>query len=967
MKRLLVNATQSEEMRVAMVDGQHLYNLDIESPARESRKANIYKGVITRVEPSLEAAFVDYGAERHGFLPLKEIGKEYLSNYSGKGKPNIKEVLKEGTEVVVQVEKDERGNKGAALTTFISLAGRYLVCMPTNAKAGGVSRRIEGKDRNELRQVMNNLKVPDGMGAIARTAAVGRNVEELQWDLDYLVNIANAIYEVSEKRKGPFLIYQENKPILRALRDHFSGEVGEIVIDNDEIYQEAKNFVAKVMPQYERKVKLYNDDVPLFNRFQIEGQINSAFAHTVDLPSGGSVVFDRTEALTSIDINSARATKGGDIEATALNTNLEAAEEIARQLRIRDLGGLIVIDFIDMYQQRNQKEVERRMKESVRHDRARIQIGRISRFGLMEMSRQRLRPSLSEANTMTCPRCSGLGSIRDVESLSLSILRLIGDEARKDNTSQVVAQLPVDVSTYLLNEKREWVAEIETRNNVRVIVLPDAQLETPHFHLRRIKGDEMALPENQGSSVDLASKIEDLPLVDLDKFGKKQTPEVPAVANILPETPAPQHVPKKKTQKPVKSRKPTSEKAPVKELGLIKRVTNWFTGSATEKPTSEEKVRKDKESRERKDSKSRQPRGKQGQDKSRSGKQQSRGKQQGQKSQNQKRNERGRGQSKHKTQSDRSQSQKGKQQDRKQGQRKQQRSRDENSDVTDTKSTDTQIRQDNQQAKQQSGEQKQGRQRQGRNRNRNRRRNPRSNEQQSQPRDDKPQSQTAEPVKQAAQQAKPESKSASVQPEVKRAEQKVETPVSKPAAPSQASNSGYVAPLAAAPDSKPENKQSEAMRFAPSKPEVSAAPKPAAPKPATPKPAAPKPAAPKPAAPEAKAAKSEQKPQQAPQTPTQHTPKPVTPKPQTPPSKAPAQATAEKPAPAKSGGFGFSTTSAAQTTTAPAIPKAVEKRPVPKKTAEAQKETPVKKISDGKSAFTLSHSDNVVPKNKENG
>jgi len=444
MKRLLVNATQEEEMRVALVDGQHLYNLDIESPARESRKANIYKGTITRVEPSLEAVFVDYGAERHGFLPLKEIGKEYFNDkYKGGGRPNIREVLSEGTQVVVQVDKDERGNKGAALTTFISLAGRYLVLMPTNPRAGGVSRRIEGSDRDELRRAMKNVTVQQGMGAIARTAAVGRTTEELQWDLDYLAKIANAIYSVSADRAAPFLIYQENKPILRALRDHFSTEVGEIIIDNEAIYQEAKNFVSKVMPQQERKVKFYNDSVPLFTRFQVESQINSAFAHTVHLPSGGSVVFDRTEALTSIDINSARATKGSDIEATATNTNLEAAEEIARQLRLRDLGGLIVIDFIDMYQQRNQREVEKRMKEAVRHDRARIQLGRISKFGLLEMSRQRLRPSLGEANTLPCPRCNGMGTIRDVESLALAILRLIGEEARKEKTAQVIAQLPI--------------------------------------------------------------------------------------------------------------------------------------------------------------------------------------------------------------------------------------------------------------------------------------------------------------------------------------------------------------------------------------------------------------------------------------------------------------------------------------------------------------------------------------------
>ncbi|OQX32592.1 MAG: ribonuclease E, partial [Candidatus Sedimenticola endophacoides] len=467
MKRMLINATQPEELRVAIVDGQKLYNLDIESPGREQKKSNIYKGKITRVEPSLEAAFVEYGAERHGFLPLKEVSRSYFSQASldKGGSPSIKDALREGQEVVVQVEKEERGNKGAALTTFISLAGRYLVLMPNNPRAGGVSRRIEGDDRSDLREAMSNLTIPDGMGLIVRTAGVGKNVEELQWDLNYLLQLWAAI-EAAAKKPAPFLIYQESNVIIRSIRDYLRADIGEIVIDNPAVYQEACEFIEQVMPQYRRKIRSYEDEVPLFSRYQIESQIESAFQREVRLPSGGAIVIDHTEALTSIDINSARATRGADIEETALNTNLEAADEVARQLRLRDMGGLFVIDFIDMSPARNQREVENRLKEALKQDRARVQVGRISRFGLLEMSRQRLRPSLEESSQHVCPRCDGHGTIRGVESLGLSVLRIIEEHAMKENTGRIVAQLPVDVGTFLLNEKRQAIYDIESRQKV---------------------------------------------------------------------------------------------------------------------------------------------------------------------------------------------------------------------------------------------------------------------------------------------------------------------------------------------------------------------------------------------------------------------------------------------------------------------------------------------------------------------
>ncbi len=504
MKRMLINATQQEELRMAMVDGQRLYDLNIELPAGERKKANIYKGKITRIEPSLEAAFVDYGADRHGFLPLKEISSEYFVNPAESGKkPSIKEVLKEGQDIVVQIDKEERGNKGAALTTFVSLAGRFIVLKPNKPRSGGVSRRIVGDDRDLARKSLHEIEVPKDMSVILRTAGIDRSAEELAWDLENLLTIWTAILNVVLERSSPFLIYRESNSVIRALRDYLTNEIGEILIDDEGTYKEAIEFVEQVMPHNLRKLKHYEDPVPLFTRFQIETQIESAFSHLVNLPSGGSVVIDHTEALVSIDINSARATKGGDIEATALNTNLEAADEIARQLRIRDLGGLIVIDFIDMGPQKNQREVENRLRDAVRQDRARVQIGKISRFGLLEMSRQRLRPSLGESSYLTCPRCSGIGTIRSVESLALAILRIIGEEARKERTAKVIAQLPVEVATYLLNEKRDWVQSLESRNEMQVVLVANPALETPHYDVRRVRDDQTELPENTGSSYEL--------------------------------------------------------------------------------------------------------------------------------------------------------------------------------------------------------------------------------------------------------------------------------------------------------------------------------------------------------------------------------------------------------------------------------------------------------------------------------
>jgi ribonuclease E len=551
MKRMLVNATQREELRVAMVDGQKLYDLDIEVPSREQRKANIYKSRIIRIEPSLEAAFVDYGAQRHGFLPLKEISSEYFVREPAQGERiQIKDVLKEGQEIVVQVEKEERGNKGAALTTFVSLAGRYLVLMPNNPRAGGVSRRITGEDRDVVRDSLEELQAPENMGCIVRTAGVGRGTEELRWDLDYLLKVWEAIKSVVVTRPAPFLIYQEGNAIVRALRDNFANDIGEILIDNQDVYRDACEFMERVMPLNLRKLKLYEDPtVSLFTRFQIETQIESAFAHGVSLPSGGSIVIDHTEALTAIDINSARSTKGEDIEETALNTNLEAAEEIARQLRIRDLGGLIVVDFIDMGPQRNQRDVENRLRDAVRQDRARIQIGKISRFGLLELSRQRLRPSLEESTQLACPRCNGNGVVRSVESLALAVLRIVGEEARKERTSKVIAQLPINVANYLLNEKRDSVQAIQENNHVAVVLVGDRALETPHYTIRRVRDDELQNPENAGTSYKLVQPKED-PVLEMQGSKPPVKVEAPAVSGVLPSTPAPEPVERKAPSAP---------------------------------------------------------------------------------------------------------------------------------------------------------------------------------------------------------------------------------------------------------------------------------------------------------------------------------------------------------------------------------------------------------------------------------
>jgi len=540
MKRMLVNATQQEELRVALVDGQKLYDLSIELPSREQKKANVYKGRITRVEPSLEAAFVDYGSQRQGFLPLKEVAREYFRYQPAPGaRYNIRDVLQEGQELIVQVEKEERGNKGAALTTFISLAGRFLVLMPNNPRAGGVSRRIEGEDRDATRDALEKLAIPDGMGSIVRTAGVGRSAEELQWDLDNLRANWDAIVDAAGKRAAPFLIYQEGDAVTRSLRDYLSDDIGEVLIDDPAAHARALEYVARFLtPEAQRLVKLYSDDVPLFTRYQIESQIESAYSHTVHLPSGGSIVIDYTEALVSIDINSARATRGADIETTAFNTNLEAADEIARQLRIRDLGGLIVIDFIDMESKKNQQAVEDRLRDAARMDKARIQIGRISRFGLLEMSRQRLRPSLGEATHTVCPRCSGMGTIRSVDSMALAVLRLLGEEARKDRTARVVAQLPVDVATFLINEKRDWLNEVESRGGVDIILVPNPNIETPNYSIKRVRDDEVNLPENAVISYQMAEQAPEE--IDFKTTAEKQAPTPgPAVQTIVPSTPAP--------------------------------------------------------------------------------------------------------------------------------------------------------------------------------------------------------------------------------------------------------------------------------------------------------------------------------------------------------------------------------------------------------------------------------------------
>ncbi|MCK6671598.1 ribonuclease E [Enterobacter roggenkampii] len=599
MKRMLINATQQEELRVALVDGQRLYDLDIESPGHEQKKANIYKGKITRIEPSLEAAFVDYGAERHGFLPLKEIAREYFpANYNAHGRPNIKDVLREGQEVIVQIDKEERGNKGAALTTFISLAGSYLVLMPNNPRAGGISRRIEGDDRTELKEALASLELPDGMGLIVRTAGVGKSAEALQWDLSFRLKHWEAIQKAAESRPAPFLIHQESNVIVRAFRDYLRQDIGEILIDNPKVLELARQHIAALgRPDFTSKIKLYTGEIPLFSHYQIESQIESAFQREVRLPSGGSIVIDTTEALTAIDINSARATRGGDIEETAFNTNLEAADEIARQLRLRDLGGLIVIDFIDMTPVRHQRAVENRLREAVRQDRARIQISHISRFGLLEMSRQRLSPSLGESSHHVCPRCSGTGTVRDNESLSLSILRLIEEEALKENTKEVHAIVPVPIASYLLNEKRAAVSAIEARQGgVRCIIVPNDQMETPHYHVLRVrKGEETSTLSY------LLPKLheEEMALPSDDEPAERKLPEQPALATfIMPEAP-PEAALEKPAAKPA-AQKPeaTAAKAQPAQPGLLSRffgaLKKMFAGEEVqpEQPKEEPKAAK---------------------------------------------------------------------------------------------------------------------------------------------------------------------------------------------------------------------------------------------------------------------------------------------------------------------------------------------------------------------------------------
>ncbi|MDQ3195870.1 MAG: Rne/Rng family ribonuclease [Pseudomonadota bacterium] len=600
MKRMLFNATHAEELRVAIVDGQKLIDLDIESAGKEQRKSNIYKGIITRIAPSLEAAFIDYGSDRHGFLPFKEVAR---ANFQAgeNSRSRIQDALRESQEIIVQVDKDERGNKGAALTTFISLAGRYLVLMPNNPRGGGVSRRIEGEERNELRDTMNQLEVPSGMSVIARTAGIGRTLEELTWDLNYLLQLWRAIENASNQQNGAFLIYQESSLVIRAIRDYFHQEIGEILIDTESIYQQAQQFMSHVMPANVNRVKLYNDDVPLFSRFQIEHQIETAYSRQVPLPSGGAVVIDHTEALVSVDVNSARATRGADIEQTALNTNLEAADEIARQLRLRDLGGLVVIDFIDMESQRNQRDVENRLRDALHFDRARVQTGKISRFGLLELSRQRLQPSLGESSHSSCPRCHGTGHIRGIESSALHILRIIQETAMKENSAAINVQVPVDVATFLLNEKRSEIHAIESRLKVNVVLIPNMHLETPHYTITRLRHDEL----NSGEAAIASYKMVEVPPEENTAIApvvdaKVERPQA-AVRGITPQQPA-----------------PIRQEAVVHEPSLLDKILAWFkpapppvateAARSTSRQRPPKRPRRDQPRREQKDAPSAEPR-----------------------------------------------------------------------------------------------------------------------------------------------------------------------------------------------------------------------------------------------------------------------------------------------------------------------------------------------------------------------
>ena len=576
MKRMLFNATQQEELRVAIVDGQKLIDIDIEAAGREQRKGNIYKGVITRIEPSLEACFVNYGEERHGFLPFKEVARTYFKDGVDVRNATIKEALREGQEIIVQVEKEERGQKGAALTSFVSLAGRYLVLMPNNPRGGGVSRRIEGEDRQELREAMAQLEIPDGMSIIARTAGIGRDAVELQWDLSYLMQLWKAIDEAAQGNSAPLLIYLESSLVIRAIRDYFQPDIGEILIDTDDIFEQAQAFMSVVMPDNLPRVKRYQDDVPLFSRFQIEHQIETAYSRTVPLPSGGAIVIDHTEALVSVDVNSARATRGSDIEETATRTNLEAADEIARQARLRDLGGLIVIDFIDMESSKSQKDVENRLRDALRHDRARVQMGKISKFGLMEMSRQRLRPALSEGSHVACPRCNGTGHIRDTESSALQVLRIIQEEAMKENTAAIHTQVPVEVAAFLLNEKRAEVIKIESRFKVNVLMIPNKHLETPHYKLERLRHDDVRLDDQKASYVmaeEAARELEADTVVSRKEGEVKARPEA-AVKGITPSQPAPVAQPR-----PARSSSADTQSSSGGFFGFIKKL---FSSSESE-------------------------------------------------------------------------------------------------------------------------------------------------------------------------------------------------------------------------------------------------------------------------------------------------------------------------------------------------------------------------------------------------
>ncbi len=587
MKRMLVNATQSEERRLAIVDGQKLLDYEIEIEGREQRKGNIYKAVVTRVEPSLEACFVDYGEDRHGFLPFKEISKQYFTQGVSVSQARISDVIREGQELLVQVEKEERGNKGAALTTFVSLAGRYVVLMPNNPRGGGVSRRIEGEDRAELKEAMDKLEYPGGMSIIARTAGIGRSAPELQWDLNYLLKLWTAIDGAGKGGKGAFLIYQESSLVIRAIRDYFNSDIGDILFDTDDVYEQARQFMAHVMPEHEHRVKRYRDDAPLFSRFQIEHQIESAYARTVQLPSGGAIVIDHTEALVSVDVNSARAIKGGDIEETATRTNLEAADEVARQMRLRDLGGLIVIDFIDMEESRNRRDVENRLRDALRQDRARVQFGTISKFGLMEMSRQRLRPALNEGASIPCPRCGGSGHIRDTESSALQILRIIQEESLKDSTASVLCQVPVDVASFLLNEKRSEIAKIEMKQRINVLLVPNKTLETPNYRLERLKHDDPRL-DNIEASYKMAEEIEDSTTVTR-RSQEKHNKQEPIIKGVLPDAPAPIAPPRPVAVAPAAPKAPPAPPVHVPapapaETGLFGWIKNLFGMAETPAP-----------------------------------------------------------------------------------------------------------------------------------------------------------------------------------------------------------------------------------------------------------------------------------------------------------------------------------------------------------------------------------------------